>query len=141
MTVSLNYQPGAGPDVNVQTLTIYDAAGNRTWQRDSLGRWTFTEYDVLNRLKGGRANQPACIPINTYPTTHCCTPTPRGAAMGSWSGCATSKRTGAGIWIRRLRFITVPSLTAEIKPLPLAMSPHGILPMGHCLGSSGSAPH
>ncbi|GIV96608.1 MAG: hypothetical protein KatS3mg057_1265 [Herpetosiphonaceae bacterium] len=51
VTVTLNDQPGvpAGPDVNVQTLTVYDAAGNITWQRDSLGRWTFTEYDALNR--------------------------------------------------------------------------------------------
>ncbi|MFP4440377.1 MAG: discoidin domain-containing protein, partial [Chloroflexaceae bacterium] len=51
VTVTLNYQPGvpAGPDVNVQTLTQYDGAGNVTWQRDALGRWTHMEYDALNR--------------------------------------------------------------------------------------------
>ena len=51
ITVTLNYQPGvpAGPDVNVQTLTRYDAAGNVIGQRDALGRWTTTEYDALNR--------------------------------------------------------------------------------------------
>lgn len=51
ITVTLNYQPGvpAGPDVNVQTLTRYDAAGNVIGQRDALGRWTHTAYDALNR--------------------------------------------------------------------------------------------
>jgi len=51
VTVTLNYQPGgaAGPDVNVQTISQYDAAGNLTWQRDALNRWTHTEYDALNR--------------------------------------------------------------------------------------------
>ncbi|MCG8353759.1 MAG: RHS repeat protein, partial [Chloroflexales bacterium] len=51
ITVTLNYQPGvpAGPDVNVQTLTQYDLAGNVTGQRDGLGRWTVTDYDALNR--------------------------------------------------------------------------------------------
>jgi len=27
----------------------YDGAGNLTWQRDALGRWTHTQYDALNR--------------------------------------------------------------------------------------------
>jgi RHS repeat-associated protein len=51
ITVTLNYQPGAlpGPDVNVQTLTQYDPAGNVIGQRDALGRWTVTDYDALNR--------------------------------------------------------------------------------------------
>lgn len=51
ITVTLNYQPAlpAGPDVNVQTLTRYDVAGNVIGQRDALGRWTHTEYDALNR--------------------------------------------------------------------------------------------
>lgn len=51
ITVTLNYQPGvsAGPDVNVQTLTQYDDAGNVVGQRDALGRWTVTDYDALNR--------------------------------------------------------------------------------------------
>jgi len=51
ITVTLNYQPGlpAGPDVNVQTLTRYDAAGNVIGQRDALGRWIHTAYDALNR--------------------------------------------------------------------------------------------
>ncbi len=50
VTVTLNYradQPvGTVPDVNVQLLTRYDAAGNMAWQRDALGRWTKTEYDA-----------------------------------------------------------------------------------------------
>lgn len=54
LTVTLNYrldQPiGTLPDVNVQTITYYDGAGNVTWQRDGLGRWSKTEYDALNRL-------------------------------------------------------------------------------------------
>jgi YD repeat-containing protein len=33
----------------VQLITRYDAAGNVIGQRDALGRWTTTEYDVLNR--------------------------------------------------------------------------------------------
>ncbi len=51
VTVTLNYQPGVppGPDVNVQTLTYYDGAGNVIWQRDALNRWTRTEHDALNR--------------------------------------------------------------------------------------------
>jgi RHS repeat-associated protein len=51
VTITLNYRPGVppGPDVNVQTLTAYDAAGNLIWQRDALGRWTKTDYDTLNR--------------------------------------------------------------------------------------------
>ncbi|MCG8353695.1 MAG: hypothetical protein MI924_38515, partial [Chloroflexales bacterium] len=51
ITVTLNYQPSvpAGPDVNVQTLTQYDLAGNVTGQRDALGRWSVTAYDALNR--------------------------------------------------------------------------------------------
>jgi len=39
----------ASPDQNVQTVTQYDAAGNVTWQRDALGRWTATSYDGDNR--------------------------------------------------------------------------------------------
>jgi len=39
----------AHPDQNVQAVTQYDAAGNVTWQRDALGRWTHTEYDGDNR--------------------------------------------------------------------------------------------
>ncbi|HEU4327339.1 MAG TPA: RHS repeat-associated core domain-containing protein [Roseiflexaceae bacterium] len=53
VTVTLNYQHkqpiGSLPDSNVQLLTRYDAAGNVTWQRDALGRWTRTEYDAANR--------------------------------------------------------------------------------------------
>ena len=53
VTTTLNYRPdlpvGARPDVNVQTLTYYDGAGNVIWQRDALGRWTRTGYDALNR--------------------------------------------------------------------------------------------
>ncbi|WP_322489328.1 SBBP repeat-containing protein [Chloroflexus sp.] len=51
ITITLNYQPGvpAGPDVNVQTLTQYDDAGNVIGQRDAFGRWTVTDYDALNR--------------------------------------------------------------------------------------------
>ncbi len=53
VTVTLNYRPGlpagALPDVNVQLLTRYDAAGNIAWQRGALGRWTKTEYDADNR--------------------------------------------------------------------------------------------
>ena len=51
VTMTMNYRPDepAGPDVNVQTVTQYDGAGNVTWQQDALGRWTHTEYDVLNR--------------------------------------------------------------------------------------------
>ena len=53
VTVTQNYQPGEPintlPDVNVQTLTYYDGAGNVTWRRDALGRWTHTHYDAVNR--------------------------------------------------------------------------------------------
>ncbi|HEY0736593.1 MAG TPA: RHS repeat-associated core domain-containing protein [Herpetosiphonaceae bacterium] len=59
VTTTLNYQPaqpiydpttGSGyPDVNLQELSYYDGAGNVTWQRDVVGRWTKTEYDALNR--------------------------------------------------------------------------------------------
>ncbi|NJM06457.1 hypothetical protein HC891_10060, partial [Candidatus Gracilibacteria bacterium] len=51
ITVTLNYQPGvaAGPDVNVQTTRTYTTNGNLIWERDALGRWTYTEYDALNR--------------------------------------------------------------------------------------------
>jgi YD repeat-containing protein len=53
VTVTVNYQPGKPvdtlPDVNVRTITQYDAAGNVTGRRDTLGRWTYTEYDALNR--------------------------------------------------------------------------------------------
>jgi YD repeat-containing protein len=51
ITVTLNYQPGLSPsaDRNVQLLSRYDAAGNVTWQRDALGRWTKFDYDALNR--------------------------------------------------------------------------------------------
>ena len=57
ITRTLNYRPDINggepdpqfPDVNVQTVTYYDGAGNVIWQRDALGRWTFTEYDALNR--------------------------------------------------------------------------------------------
>ncbi len=53
VTVTLNYQHklpfGTLPDINVQLLTRYDAAGNVAWQRDALGRWTKTEYDAANR--------------------------------------------------------------------------------------------
>ncbi|HEU4321507.1 MAG TPA: DUF6531 domain-containing protein [Roseiflexaceae bacterium] len=53
VTVTLNYQRrqplGTPPDINVQLLTRYDAAGNVAWQRDALGRWTRTEYDAANR--------------------------------------------------------------------------------------------
>ncbi|NOK89609.1 MAG: hypothetical protein GFH26_640189n1, partial [Chloroflexi bacterium AL-N15] len=53
VTMTQNYQPGEPintlPDVNVQTLTYYDGAGNVTWQRDALGRWTHTVYDAVNR--------------------------------------------------------------------------------------------
>jgi RHS repeat-associated protein len=56
--VTLNYQanqPDYDPvtgtgrsDINLQELTTYDGAGNVTWQRDALGRWTHTQYDALN---------------------------------------------------------------------------------------------
>ena len=53
VTTTLNYHSdlpiGAEPDVNVQTLSYYDGAGNPIWQRDALGRWIKTEYDALNR--------------------------------------------------------------------------------------------
>ncbi len=51
VTTTLNYQAGVLPSaaVNVQTVTYYDAAGNVTWQRDALGRWTKLAYDELNR--------------------------------------------------------------------------------------------
>jgi len=39
----------AHPDQNAQSVTQYDNAGNVTWQRDALGRWTHTEYDGDNR--------------------------------------------------------------------------------------------
>ena len=49
MTVTLNYRPdlpvGVFPDVNVQSVTRYDGAGNPIWQRDALRRWTKTEKD------------------------------------------------------------------------------------------------
>ncbi len=53
ITITLNYRPdlptGTLPDVNVQTVTTYDEAGNVVEQRDMLGRRTKIEYDVLNR--------------------------------------------------------------------------------------------
>lgn len=57
-----NYQNGgfdpAKPDEDVQILTRYDGAGNVTWQRDALGRWTSMEYDALgataSRTVGGQ---------------------------------------------------------------------------------------
>lgn len=53
ITTTLNYRPdqplGTLPDVNVQLLQYYDGAGNVIWARDGLGRWTYTEYDALNR--------------------------------------------------------------------------------------------
>jgi RHS repeat-associated protein len=53
VTTTLNYRPEITtpnlPDVNVKTYTYYDGAGNPIWQSDLLGRWTRTEYDVLNR--------------------------------------------------------------------------------------------
>gem|GEM_PF-807043 len=53
ITVTLNYRPDLPfdtlPDVNLQTITYYDGASNPIWRRDTLGRWTKTEYDALNR--------------------------------------------------------------------------------------------
>jgi len=53
VTTTLNYRPdlpvGAFPDVNAQTLTQYDPQGNVRGQRDALGRWTYIQYDQLNR--------------------------------------------------------------------------------------------
>ena len=58
VTRTLNYRPdingGAPPaagyaDVNVQTYTYYDGAGNIVWQSDLGGRWTKTDYDNLGR--------------------------------------------------------------------------------------------
>jgi hypothetical protein len=52
VTTTLNYQPGLPvgtlPDVNGQTVTTSDAAGN-TWTRDAFGRWTYTQHDALGR--------------------------------------------------------------------------------------------
>jgi len=62
ITTTLNYQPGStlpdaqpgqGPDAandtNLRTVTRDDLAGNATWQRDTLGRWSGTQYDADNR--------------------------------------------------------------------------------------------
>ncbi|HEY3228185.1 MAG TPA: RHS repeat-associated core domain-containing protein, partial [Roseiflexaceae bacterium] len=53
ITTTLNYRPdlpvGTLADVNVQTITRYDAIGHATWQRDALGRWTHSEYDPIGR--------------------------------------------------------------------------------------------
>jgi len=53
VTTTLNDQPGQPvntlPDVNVQSTRQYDAQGNVTWHRDALGRWTYSQYDALNR--------------------------------------------------------------------------------------------
>lgn len=52
-TVTLNYVAGApvdsSADVNLRLITYYDGRGNTTWQRDTLGRWTKTDYDADNK--------------------------------------------------------------------------------------------
>ncbi len=53
ITTTLDYRPdlpvGVYPDVNVQTVKLYDNQGNVIWQRDALSRWTYIQYDALNR--------------------------------------------------------------------------------------------
>ncbi len=53
VTTTLNYRPDivTNPpvDVNVQTYTYYDGAGNVIWQSDMSGRWTKYEYDTGRR--------------------------------------------------------------------------------------------
>ena len=52
MTTTVNLQtglPGSDADANLQTIDTYDNAGNLIWHRDTLGRWTRTFYDALNR--------------------------------------------------------------------------------------------
>ncbi|WP_110514293.1 RHS repeat-associated core domain-containing protein [Herpetosiphon llansteffanensis] len=57
VTTTLNYRADINggqfspqyTDVNVQTYTYYDGAGNVTWTRDALRRWTRFEYDALSR--------------------------------------------------------------------------------------------
>ncbi|NJK82041.1 MAG: RHS repeat protein [Chloroflexaceae bacterium] len=59
ITVTLNYRPDqpvhdpndptSPVDVNLQTVTYYDAAGNVAWTMEPLGRWTHMAYDALNR--------------------------------------------------------------------------------------------
>ena len=75
ITVTQNYRPGAGttlPDVNIQTSTYYDGAGNVIWQRDPLGRWTRTEYDALSRPVTTTVNYENGNPatVNTVPTNN-----------------------------------------------------------------------
>lgn len=71
VTTTLNYQPGqpvnALPDVNVQSVTQYDAQGNVTWRRDALGRWTQTQYDALNRPVTTTVNYEDGNPLTVAP--------------------------------------------------------------------------
>ena len=41
--------PSSGLRCCGATIDRYDNAGNLTWRRDPLGRWTETFYDALNR--------------------------------------------------------------------------------------------
>jgi YD repeat-containing protein len=119
ITVTENYQPAINggifhanaPDVNLQTITQYDADGNIILERDTAGRWTFTEFDALNR--------PITVTLN-YENGN---PLTVDAAHAGWSDLAhtdivrVSRYSPTGQLERTIENYVAPGLFTATAPL------------------------